>query len=162
MAIKQGDKIPSVKLKKSGPDGLQEFDTADSIKGKKVMLVGMPGAFTGSCQKHLPGYVSNADALKSKGFDDIIIVTVNDPFVSAAWGESANTQGKVTLWADGNGEFAKAIGLTFDGSGAGLGTRLQRFSAVVKDGVIESLTVEAKPSDVDLTSAVCMLEKAAA
>lgn len=162
MAIKQGDKIPSVKLKRSGANGLEEFDTAQEIKGKKVMLVGMPGAFTGSCQKHLPGYVSNADALKSKGFDDIIVVTVNDPFVMAEWGAQAKAQGKVSLWPDGNGAFAQALGLTFDGSGAGLGTRFQRFSAVVNDGLVESLTIEAKPSDVDLTSAACMLDKAAA
>jgi len=161
MAIKQGDKIPGVTLKKAAAGGLEEFDTAQALQGKRVVLVGMPGAFTGSCQKHLPGYVTEADAIKAEGIDEIIVVTVNDPFVSAAWGEAHKAQGKVTLWADGNGEFAKAIGLTFDGSGAGLGTRLQRFSAVVKDGVIESLAVEAKPSDVELTTAACALKQAA-
>lgn len=160
MAIKKGDQIPSVKLKRMGASGLEEFDTAGAIKGKKVVLFGVPGAFTPSCaQKHLPGYVSNADAIKAKGIDEIICVAVNDPFVMAHWADVAKTEGKVTMWPDGNAAFADALGLTFDGAGAGLGKRFTRFSMIVNNGVVESLEVEEKPSDVELSGAQACLVK---
>jgi len=160
MTIKAGDRIPSVKLKKLGAGGMEEFDTAEAIKGKKVVLFGVPGAFTPACaQKHLPGYVQNAEAIKAKGVDEIICVAVNDPFVMQHWGETAHTEGKVTMWPDGNAAFADALGLTFDGAGAGLGKRFVRFAMIVNDGVIESLDVEEKPSDVELSGAqACMVK----
>ncbi len=122
MTVKIGDMLPSVTLKKVGAAGLEEFNTADAVKGKRVVLFAVPGAFTPSCdQKHLPGYVREADAIKAKGVDEIVCVAVNDPFVMKHWGDAANANGKVTLWPDGNGAFADALGLTFDGAGAGLG-----------------------------------------
>lgn len=160
MAIKQGDTIPSVKLKKMGAGGLEDFDTAEAIKGKRVVLFGVPGAFTPSCaQKHLPGYVSNAESIKAKGIDEIICVAVNDPFVMAHWGEVAKAEGKVSMWPDGNAAFADALGLTFDGAGAGLGKRFQRFSMIVDNGKVESLEIEDKPSDVELSGAQACLAK---
>jgi len=160
MAIKIGDKIPSVKLKRLGAGGLEEFDTAAEIAGKKVILFGVPGAFTPACaQKHLPGYVKNAADIRSKGIDDIICVAVNDPFVMQHWGDVANTSGKVSMWPDGNAAFADALGLTFDGAGAGLGKRFVRFSMIVNNGKVESLEVEAKPSDVELSGAEACLVK---
>jgi peroxiredoxin len=160
MAIKTGDKFPAVKLKKMGANGLEEFDTAEALKGKKVVLFAVPGAFTPACaQKHLPGYVANAASIKAKGIDDIICVAVNDPFVMKHWGDIAHTDGKVTMWPDGNGVLATALDLTFDGAGAGLGKRLQRFSMVIDDGVVKTLEVEAKPSDVELSGAEACLSK---
>jgi peroxiredoxin len=160
MTIKIGDTIPSVTLKKMGASGLEEFNTADAIKGKKVVLFAVPGAFTPSCaQKHLPGYIAQSAAIKAKGVDEIICVAVNDPFVMNHWGESAGATGKVTMWPDGNGAFAEALGLTFDGAGAGLGKRLLRFAMVVENGVVKSLDVEEKPSDVELSGANACLVK---
>lgn len=154
MTIQKGDKIPSVTLKKLGTDGIEDVHTDELFKGRKVVVFGVPGAFTPSCaQKHLPGYVTEADNLKSKGVDEIICVAVNDPFVMNHWGEVAGTEGKVTMLPDGNGEFVSKMGLTFDGSGVGLGTRAQRFSMVVEDGVVTDIQVEEKPSDVELTAA---------
>ncbi|MBU6235359.1 MAG: peroxiredoxin [Alphaproteobacteria bacterium] len=160
MTIKTGDTLPSLTLKRMGASGLEEFNTLDAVKGKKVVIFGVPGAFTPSCaQKHLPGYVKEADAIKAKGIAEIICVAVNDPFVMAHWADVAGTQGKVTMWPDGNGAFADALGLTFDGAGAGLGKRLQRFSMVVDNGVVASLDIEAKPSDVELSGAQACLVK---
>lgn len=162
MTIKTGDLLPSVTLKKMGAAGLEEFNTADAVKGKKVIVFGVPGAFTPSCaQKHLPGYIAQCEAIKAKGIDEIICVAVNDPFVMSHWGQAAGAEGKVTMWPDGNGLFADALGLTFDGAGAGLGKRLQRFSMVVEDGVVKSLEVEAKPSDVELSGAEACLVRLA-
>lgn len=160
MTIKTGDTFPALTLKKLGAAGLEEFNTAEALAGKKVVLFGVPGAFTPSCaQKHLPGYVAQADAIKAKGVDEIICVAVNDPFVMAHWGETAGAAGKVSMWADGNGTLAAALGLTFDGSGAGLGTRLVRFSMIIENGVVRSLDIEAKPSDVELSGANACLVK---
>lgn len=154
MTIQTGDKIPAVTLKKLGANGLEDVHTDALFAGRKVILFGVPGAFTPSCaQKHLPGYVAEADNLKSKGVDEIICVAVNDPFVMNHWGEFAGATGKVTMLPDGNGEFVSALGLTFDGSGAGLGKRALRFAMIVEDGVVTDLQVEEKPSDVELTSA---------
>lgn len=160
MTIKIGDKIPSVMLKKLGASGLEEFNTAEAVAGKKVVLFAVPGAFTPSCdQKHLPGYVAQSDAIRAKGIDEIICVAVNDPFVMNHWGQSAGATDKVTLWPDGNGAFADALGLTFDGAGAGLGKRLLRFVMVLENGVVKTLDVEAKPSDVELSGAQACLVK---
>lgn len=160
MTIAVNDIFPSVTTKRLGAAGLEDFTLADAIKGKKVVIFGVPGAYTPSCaQKHLPGYVKNADALKAKGVDAIYCVAVNDPFVMSAWGQSAGVDGKVTMVADGLGTLTKALGLEFDGSGAGLGIRSKRFSMVVENGVVKTLEVEAAPSDVELSSAeVCLLK----
>lgn len=154
MSIRKDDRIPSVTLKKLGGDGLEDINTADYFKGKKIVLFGVPGAFTPACaQKHLPGYVSEADNIKSKGIDEIVCVAVNDPFVMQHWGETAQAGGKVTMLPDGNGEFTKALGLSFDGSGFGLGMRAKRFSMIVEDGVVTDIQVEEKPGNVELTAA---------
>lgn len=154
MSIQAGDKIPSVTVKRMGAGGLEDLDIAAYIAGRKVVIFAVPGAFTPSCaQKHLPGYIKAADDLKAKGVDEIICIAVNDPFVMAHWAETAGASGKVTLIPDGNGEFTRAMGMDFDGSGAGLSIRSKRYSLIAEDGVIKDLQVEAAPSDVELSSA---------
>lgn len=159
MSIAVNDKFPSITTKRLGANGMEDFTLADYIKGKKVIIFGVPGAFTPSCaQKHLPGYIAKANDIKAKGVAEIICLAVNDPFVMKAWGESAGADGKVTMVADGLGTLTKALGLEFDGSGAGLGLRAKRFSMVVENGVVKTLDVEEKPSDVELSSAeTCLL-----
>ncbi len=159
MTIKTGDKIPSVKLKRIGGNGMEEIDIASYIKGKKVVIFGVPGAFTPTCaQKHLPSYVNNADKIKAKGVDEIICVAVNDPFVMKHWGETAGADGKVTMMPDGNATFTKAIGLEMDGSGFGLGTRSKRYSMVVDDGIVKELNVEASAGDMNVSGGeVCLI-----
>lgn len=154
MAIKVGDKIPSVTLKRLGEGGMEDLNIADYIAKKKVVIFAVPGAFTPACsQKHLPGYIEHAKDIKAKGIDEIICIAVNDPFVMQHWGESAGAKGKVTMIPDGNGEFTKAVGLDFDGSGYGLATRSKRYSMVVENGKVTKLSVEEKPSDVELSGA---------
>lgn len=143
MSISAGDKAPSVNFKAMGDSGPQDLASDDFFAGKKVVLFSVPGAFTPTCSaKHLPGFVENADAIKAKGVDEIACVAVNDVFVMNAWGEHSNAGGKVRMIADGNGEFAKACGLEMDGSGFGLGTRMQRTAMVVENGQITQLFVE--------------------
>ena len=125
MTVSVGDKIPSVKLKTMTAEGMSEVDTGDYFAGKKVVLFAVPGAFTPTCSaKHLPGFVNKAGDLKAKGVDEIACISVNDAFVMDAWGKDQGAGGDVTMLADGNGDFAKAMGLEMDGSGFGLGTRL--------------------------------------
>ena len=120
--IKQGDSVPNSKLAKATAEGPQPVEASDFFAGKKVALFSVPGAFTPTCSaKHLPGFVEKADALKAKGIDEIACTAVNDAFVMGAWGKSANAGDSVTMLADGNGDFAEALGLTMDGSGFGLG-----------------------------------------
>ena len=156
MTIAVGDKLPDVKLIKATENGPEAVQSADYFKGKKVALFSVPGAFTPTCSaKHLPGYVEKAADLKSKGVDEIVCTAVNDPFVMGAWGKASGSA-DVTMLADGNADFAKALGLTMDGSGFGLGTRGQRFSMVVNDGTVEQLNVEA-PGDFKVSAAEHML-----
>lgn len=159
MTIAVNDAFPSVTTKCLGANGIEDFTLADEIKGKTVVIFGLPGAYTPSCsQKHLPGYINNAQALKDKGVEQIYCLSVNDPFVMKAWGDALGVQGKVEMVADGLGALTKALGLEFDGSGAGLGTRSKRFSMVVKDGIIKSVEVEESAGNVDLSSAEkCLL-----
>ena len=143
MTIQPGDKIPSVTLKRLGDSGIEDFDIAEYIAGKKVVLFGVPGAYTPTCsQKHLPGYIMRADTIRIKGVDEILCLSVNDPFVMQQWGEGLGADGKVTMLADGNADLTKALGLELDGSGFGLGTRSQRFAMVVEDGVVTGLDIE--------------------
>jgi len=146
MTIAVGDKLPNVKVVKATADGIDAVQTGDYFAGKKVVLFSVPGAFTPTCSaKHLPGFVEKAAALKAKGVDEIVCTAVNDPFVMKAWG-AANGSPEVTMLADGNGDLAKALDLTMDGTGFGLGLRGQRFAAVINNGVVEQLHVEA-PGD---------------
>ena len=156
MTIAKGDKLPDVTLVKATAEGPQKVQTADYFKGKKVALFSVPGAFTPTCSvKHLPGFVEKAGELKAKGVDEIVGTAVNDAFVLQAWNQ-ANGSNDITMLADGNGEFAKALGLTMDGSGFGMGQRAQRYSMIVDDGVVQELNVE-QPGDFNVSSAEHML-----
>ena len=156
--IKKGDKIPEVKLVKATAAGPEQVSSSEYFAGKKVALFSVPGAFTPTCSaKHLPGYVEKAAEHKAKGVDEIACTAVNDAFVMGAWNDASGSE-DVTMLADGNGEFAQAVGLTMDGSGFGLGTRGQRFSMIVNDGVVEELNVEA-PGDFKVSAAEYMLDQ---
>ena len=158
MAIKVGDKLPDVKLVKATESGPEAVQSGDYFKGKRVALFSVPGAFTPTCSaKHLPGFVDKAGDLKAKGIDEIVGTAVNDAFVMGAWNQAQGSEA-ITMLADGNADFAEAVGLTMDGSGFGLGKRGQRFSMVVNDGVVEQLNVEA-PGDFKVSSAEHMLEQ---
>ncbi|MCK9543816.1 MAG: peroxiredoxin [Novosphingobium sp.] len=156
MTISVGDRVPDVKLVKATENGPEAIQSADYFKGRKVALFSVPGAFTPTCSaKHLPSYVEKAAELKGKGVDEIACTAVNDAFVMGAWGKASGSD-DVTMLADGNGDFAQAVGLTLDGSDIGLGQRGQRFSMVVNDGVVEQLNVEA-PGEYKVSSAEHML-----
>ena len=156
MTISVGDKLPDVKLVKVTAEGPQQVSAADYFKGKKVALFSVPGAFTPTCSaRHLPGYVEKEGELKAKGVDEIVATSVNDAFVMAAW-QKAGDADAVTMLADGNGDFAEAVGLTMDASGFGMGKRAQRYSMIVDDGVVKELNVEA-PGDFSVSSADHML-----
>ena len=143
MTIKVGDAVPSATLIKATEAGPQPLSTEALFAGRTVALFSVPGAFTPTCSaKHLPGYISNADAMKAAGVDEIVCVSVNDAFVMGAWGQSAGAADKVTMLADGNGDFVTALGLTMDGSKFGMGMRGQRFSMLVKNGIVEQLNIE--------------------
>lgn len=158
MTIKVGDKIPSISVKTMDKDGMQTLSTDDIFKGKKVVLFALPGAFTPTCSaKHLPGFVTNAAALKAKGVDTIACLSVNDAFVMDAWGKSQNVGDNVLMLADGNADFSKAVGLTMDGTGYGMGTRASRYAMVVEDGVVKALNVEA-PGAFEVSSAEAVLK----
>jgi glutaredoxin/glutathione-dependent peroxiredoxin len=157
MTIAVGDKLPDVKLVKATADGIDAVQSAEYFAGKRIALFSVPGAFTPTCSaKHLPGFVEKADAIRAKGVDEIVCTAVNDPFVMKAWGAAAGSA-DVTMLADGNGDFAKALGLTMDGTGFGLGIRGQRFAMVVNDGTVEQIHVEA-PGDFNVSSAEYVLE----
>lgn len=143
MTISTGDKIPNLTLIKATPDGPEPVEAGTFFAGRTIALFSVPGAFTPTCSaRHLPSFLDKLDALKAKGVDEVACTAVNDAFVLAAWAKSAEAQGKVTMLADGNGDFAKALGLTSDSSKFGMGLRGQRWSALVRDGVIEQLNVE--------------------
>jgi peroxiredoxin len=159
MAIKVGDKIPSIKLKTMKDGKMADITTDEIFRGKKVVLFAVPGAFTPTCSmQHLPGFVEKAGEIKAKGVDTIACISVNDAFVMDAWGKDKGAGGKVLMLADGNGEFAKALGLDFDGSGIGFGVRSQRYALVAQDGVVKQLAVE-EPMKFQVSSADAILAK---
>ena len=158
MAISVGDKLPEVTLIKATENGPEQVSSADYFAGKKVALFSVPGAFTPTCSaRHLPGYVEKAADLKAKGIDEIAATAVNDAFVMSAWNKAAGSD-DITMLADGNAQFAEAVGLTMDGSGFGMGKRGQRFSMIVEDGIVKELNVEA-PGDFSISSAEHMLSQ---
>lgn len=158
MTISVGDRIPNITLTKATANGPDQISSDDFFKGRKIALVAVPGAFTPTCSaRHLPGFVDKADALKAKGVDEIAFTSVNDAFVMGAWGKAADA-GDITMLADGNAEFARAVGLTFDGSKFGMGERSQRYSMLVNDGVVEQLNVEA-PGAFEVSSAEHLLSE---
>ena len=153
MPIKEGEKIPSVKVKATD---MQDLTTEELFGGKKVVLFAVPGAFTPTCSAaHLPGFVVNADKLRAKGVDTIVCTSVNDAFVMDAWGKAHNAD-EIVMLADGLAEFAKALDLTQDRTANGMGIRSQRYAMIVNDGKVELLHVD--PQGLDLTSAETILE----
>lgn len=159
MAIKAGDRLPSGTLKTMTKDGPKDITTDELFKGKKVVLFSVPGAFTPTCDaKHLPGFVQLADQILAKGVDTIACVAVNDVFVMNAWGKHSGVADKILMLADGNGHYAKALGLELDATGFGMGTRGQRFAIIAKDGVAEHVNVEA-PGQFKVSAAEHVLEQ---
>jgi peroxiredoxin len=158
--IKVGDRLPTATFRVITAEGPKPLTTDDVFKGKKVVLFAVPGAFTPTCTKnHLPGFIANADAIKAKGVQTIAVTGVNDQFVMDAWKKASGGEGKVEFLADGNGDFAKAIGLTLDASGNGLGIRSKRYSMLVEDGVVKSLNVEEAPGKAEVSGADAMLKQ---
>jgi peroxiredoxin len=153
MAIKAGDKMPAGKFKRMAKEGPKDITTDELFSGKRVVLFSVPGAFTPTCDaKHLPGFVQLADQILAKGVNTIACMAVNDVFVMNAWGKASGVGDKVLMLADGNGDYAKALGLELDGKGFGMGQRGQRFAVVVKDGVATQVEIEA-PGQFKVSSA---------
>jgi peroxiredoxin len=159
MTIEVGQTLPEAKFKVMTADGPADRTTAEIFSGKKVVLVGVPGAFTPTCSmNHLPGFLDNLDTIKAKGVDEVAVVAVNDVWVMDAWAKSSGGKDKILFLADGNGTFAKAAGLEFDLSAPGFGTRNKRFAMIVENGVVKSLGVEDKPG-VGVSGAAQILEQ---
>jgi peroxiredoxin len=159
MPIKVGDRLPSSKFRVMTAEGPAWKTTDELFKGKKVALFAVPGAFTGTCHKmHVPSILQSADAIKAKGVSTIAVTAVNDVFVMDAW-KKATLADKLEFLADGNGEFAKAIDLAFDGSGNGLGTRSRRYSMLVDDGVVKTLNIEEAPGKVEVSGGDTLLKQ---
>jgi peroxiredoxin len=166
MTIKVGDKLPPgslseyVEVETAGcAIGPNTFKVEDLTKAKKVVVFGLPGAFTPTCSaKHVPGYVANYDKLKAKGVDEVICMSVNDAFVMGAWARDQKTGGKVRMMGDGSADYTKALGLEFDLSAKGLGMRCQRFSMLVQDGVVKTLNIEG-PGKFEVSDADTMLKQ---
>ena len=157
MTIQVGDRIPSMTLVKATAEGPQPVATDEYFGGRKVALFSVPGAFTPTCSaRHLPSFVDKADELRSKGVDEIACTAVNDAFVLSAWAKSADAEDKVTMLADGNGQFADALGLSADMGKYGMGKRGLRWSAIVDDGVVRELNVE-EPGGYGVSGAEHML-----
>ena len=166
MTIKVGDKLPSgtlseyIEVEGDGCTvGPNEFKVDDLVKGKKVVIFGLPGAFTPTCSaKHVPGYVQNRDQLKAKGVDEVMCMSVNDPFVMGAWARDQKSGGKIRMMGDGSATYTKALGLELDLNARGMGTRCQRFSMLVDNGVVKTLNVEA-PGKFEVSDAGTMLKQ---
>jgi peroxiredoxin len=158
MTIAKGERLPEATFRTMGPEGIKTLTTKDVFGGKKVVLFAVPGAFTPTCHlKHLPGFIENADHFKKEGIDTVACVAVNDPFVLAAWADASGGKDKILFLSDGNAEFTKKIGMDFDGSGIGLGTRSKRYAMFVEDGVVRVLKVEDSPGVADVSTAAELL-----
>jgi glutaredoxin/glutathione-dependent peroxiredoxin len=166
MTIKVGDRLPEgtlseyIEVEGNGCTvGPNEFKVGDLTKGKKIVVFGLPGAFTPTCSaKHVPSYVQNRDALKAKGVDDVICMSVNDAFVMGAWARDQKSAGKVRMMGDGSAAYTKALGLELDLNARGMGTRCQRFSMLVDDGVVKTLNIEA-PGKFEVSGADTILRQ---
>ncbi len=160
MTIKVGDRLPEAKFRVMTGEGPQVKTTDDIFKGKKVALFAVPGAYTNTCHKmHMPSVFQNAAAIKAKGVDTVAVVSVNDIFVMKAWQRDTDLNNEGLYLADGNGEFTKAIGMEFDGSGNGLGIRSKRYSMLVEDGVVKKLNVEDSPGKVEVSGGDTLLRQ---
>ncbi|GJE44935.1 peroxiredoxin [Methylobacterium soli] len=158
MTIQVGDHLPQATFRMNGPEGPQARTTDDVFKGRRVVLVGVPGAFTPSCHRnHLPGFVAKLGEIKARGIDAVAVTAVNDVFVLDAWAKASGAEG-IEFLADGNGDFAKATGLDMDGTGFGLGIRSKRYSALIEDGVVRILNIEESPSKAEASGAEALLK----
>jgi glutaredoxin/glutathione-dependent peroxiredoxin len=166
MTIKVGDRLPAgtlseyIEVEGNGCTvGPNEFKVGDLVKGRKVVVFGLPGAFTPTCSaKHVPSYVHNLDKLKAKGVDEVVCMSVNDAFVMGAWARDQKTGGKIRMMGDGSAAYTKALGLENDLTARGLGMRCQRFSMLVDDGVVKALNIEA-PGKYEVSDAETMLKQ---
>ncbi len=160
MPIRAGERVPSATFKQLTDNGVANIDTETLLKGRKVILFGLPGAYTPVCSAyHLPGFVAKADELKAKDIDAIACISVNDPFVMQAWGKEHGADGNVMMLADADGSFTRAAGLSFDMPEFGLSGRSERYSMVVEDGVVKTINVEKSALDHGISSAAtCMLQ----
>lgn len=159
MTIKVGEKVPEISFKHLGSEGMEDISTSDVFTGKKVVLFAVPGAFTPTCSaKHVPGFLEHAVEIHGKGVDQIVCLSVNDPFVMDAWAKDRGTENKILMLGDGNGDFTKAIDLSLDGSGFGLGARSQRYAMIVEDGTVTTLEIEDGPG-LSVSSAENILSK---
>jgi peroxiredoxin len=166
MTIKVGDRLPDgqlqefIEVETAGcPLGPNTFKVADLVKGKKIVIFGLPGAYTPTCSaQHVPGYVRHYDALRSKGIDEVWCMSVNDAFVMGAWGRDQQATGKVRMMADGSADYTKKLGLELDLTARGMGVRCQRFSMLVDDGVVKKLNIEA-PGKFEVSDAETMLKQ---
>lgn len=159
MTIKIGDRLPAAEFHTFTADGQQKVDTATVFDGRKVVLFAVPGAFTPTCSmNHMPGFVEAFDAIKAKGADTVACTSVNDAHVMKAWAKHSGAEGKIVMLADGNGAFAKAVGLDIDLAAAGMGTRSRRYSMIVDNGVVKQLNVEEK-SGVNVSGADTILQQ---
>ena len=160
MTLAIGDRLPDATFRVMEADGIKSMSTGDVFGGKMVVLFAVPGAFTPTCHlKHLPGFVERAADFKKRGIDSVVCVAVNDPFVLSAWEEKSGGKGKVLFLSDGNAEFTKKIGMDFDGSGIGLGTRSKRYAALIDDGVVKALSVEESPGVAVESTAEKLMER---
>ena len=160
MAIASGDRMPDGTLTKVTDDGPEQVEAADFFGGRKVVLFGVPGAFTPTCHRsHMPGFVDNAETFRAKGVDEVAVLAVNDPHVMKAWREASDAKGKVTFLADGSARYATALGLDLDAADFGMGTRAKRFSMLVEDGTVKEISVENSPGEVGVSGADEMLAK---
>ena len=158
MTIKIGDRLPNATFRLVTPDGPKPVTTQEYFAGRRIVLFGLPGAFTPTCHKnHLPGFLAEEAAIKAKGIDAIAMTSVNDHHVLAAWAKATGAEGHIDFLADGAADFAKAAGLDFDASAGGLGVRSRRYSALVEDGVVKQLNIEEAPGKADLSGALHIL-----
>ncbi len=158
--ISVGDKLPPATLKKVTSDGAKDVTTEEFFGGRKIVLFGVPGAFTPTCSNsHLPGFIENRDAILEKGVDEIAVVSVNDAHVMTAWARFTGAEDKIAFLADGSAEFADATGLTIDLSVAGMGRRVNRFSMIVDDGVVSALNIGDKPGEAEITGAARIMDQ---
>jgi peroxiredoxin len=159
MAIKPGDRLPASEFNIITPDGSQKISTDSVFTGRKVVLFAVPGAFTPTCSKnHFPGFLASADAIKAKGVDTVACTAVNDHHVMNAWSKASNNDGRILMLADGNGAFARALGLDVDLAASGMGVRSRRYSMIVDNGIVKTLNVEEK-SGVNVSGAETILEQ---
>lgn len=159
MTIKVGDPVPPASFTRMTPDGPKPVESAEYFRGRRVALFSVPGAFTPTCSaRHLPGFVERADEIRARGVDEVACTAVNDVHVMNAWGEQGGVAGRVVMLADGNGDWARALGLLGDSSAWGMGQRARRYSMVVNDGEVEQLNVEG-PGEFSVSSADYLMER---